>query len=86
MNGTFNELEYIDAITFTIGRGDLETGSMSSQTSNTMGNFFDLSTDDEKMKFAKNVTYVYCPEQKTLDSYMKISCMEVFVKRVKIAY
>ena len=47
LNGTFNELEYIDAIRFTIGRGDLETGSMSPQTTNTMEILFDLSTDDE---------------------------------------
>ena len=47
LNGTFNELEYIEAITLTIGRGDIETGSMSLQTSNIMGNFWDLSTDDE---------------------------------------
>ena len=38
------------------------------------------------MKIVKNVTFVYCPEQKTLDSYIKISYMEVFVKRVQIAY
>ena len=46
-HGKFNELEYIEAITFTIGRGDLETGSMSLQTSNTMGDFFNLSTNNE---------------------------------------
>ena len=39
LNGTFPELEYIEAITFTIGRGDLETGSKPLQTSNT-GRFF----------------------------------------------
>ena len=47
LNGTPIKLEYIEAITITIGRGDLETGSKSLQTSNIMRDSLNLSTDDE---------------------------------------
>ena len=53
LNGTFNELEYIEAITFIIGRGYLETGSKSLQTSKTMGDSLDISNDDEDEKCEK---------------------------------
>ena len=53
LNGTFNELEYIEAITFIIGRGYLETGSKFLQTSKTMGDSLDLSNDDEDEKCEK---------------------------------
>ena len=47
LNGSFSELEYLDAITLTIGRGDLGSGHMSSKISNTLEDSLDVSTDNE---------------------------------------
>ena len=81
----FSELEYLDAITLTIGRGDLGSGHMSSKISNTSEDSLDVSTDNET-NILKNVSYVCCLDQKILHSCMMISCMEDFVKHVQIAY
>ena len=48
LNGSFSELEYLDAITLTIGRGDLGSGHMSSKISNTLEDSLDVSTDNEE--------------------------------------
>ena len=39
LDGSFSELEYLDAITLTIGHGDLGSGHMSSKISNTLEDF-----------------------------------------------